>query len=84
MYTSFPSLLRRARSGDPEAVRQVIAVLEPTLRKNARMVRTDDAYSDLVVWLLEALGKYRGPLRTETGGNSPGTVPQQENPIHLT
>lgn len=63
--TSFSSLLHRARSGDPEATMRVIAILEPTLRKNARMARTDDAYSDLLVWLLKALRKYRGPPRAK-------------------
>lgn len=55
-------VLRKAQQGDQEAIMTVIEVLEPCLKRGARIVGDDDAYSDLVVWLLRALRKYREPV----------------------
>ncbi len=53
-------LLERARNGDAEAVQRIVLMLDPILRKHSRMVGDDDAYSELVEWLLKAIEKYPG------------------------
>lgn len=37
----FPSLLKRSRAGDPEALRQVVELLEPDIKELSRQMRMD-------------------------------------------
>ncbi len=60
----FPHVLERARQGDAEAVQRIVVMLEPTLQKQSALAGDDDAYSDLVVWLLKAIRKYPGVPET--------------------
>lgn len=68
-------LLKRAGNGDAEAVRQIVQMLDPVLRRHSRTVGDDDAYSELVEWLLRAIGKYTGRRSDQSRHPDPHQLP---------
>ena len=54
-------LINQAKSGDEEALSQVIQRLTPLLRKYSQDMGYDEACSDLVKWIVEAVHRYQPP-----------------------
>ncbi len=52
-------LIARAKSGDQEALAQVVERFQPILKKYSRRLDNDDAYSDLVTWIISAVKRYQ-------------------------
>lgn len=52
-------LINQARSGDEEAMAQVVHRLVPLVKKYSRQLGYDEACSDLVTWIIEAVHRYR-------------------------
>ncbi|CCQ92481.1 hypothetical protein CULT_100018 [[Clostridium] ultunense Esp] len=51
-------LMVRAKSGDLEALEQIISKLNPMIKKISRDLGYDEAYSDLVLWVVNAVHRY--------------------------
>lgn len=52
-------LIIRAKSGDNEAMSQVVQRFTPVVKKYSRRLGYNEACSDLVVWVIEAVHRYQ-------------------------
>jgi len=52
-------LIARAKNGDQEALVQVIERFLPIIKKYSRDLDNDEAYSDLVTWIIAAVKRYK-------------------------
>ncbi|MEW6425632.1 MAG: helix-turn-helix domain-containing protein [Bacillota bacterium] len=52
-------MIDKARSGDQEALIQVVQRLTPLIKKYSRRLGYHDAYPDLVFWILAAVKRYK-------------------------
>ena len=62
-------LIVRAKSGDQEALTQIVQRFQPILKKYSHRIGNDDAYSDLVIWIINAVKRYQ--LGNNWGKNEP-------------
>lgn len=56
---SLRKLITQAKNGDAEATAQLVSRLIPLVKKQSRRLGYDEAYSDLVTWIVEAVHRYR-------------------------
>jgi len=52
-------LIALAKSGNEKAMAQVVRRLIPLVKKYSRQLGYDEACSDLVTWIIEAVHRYR-------------------------
>jgi len=52
---SLKELIIKAQNGDAEATEQVINRLLPLIKKHSFKLQYDDASSDLIIWILQAI-----------------------------
>lgn len=52
-------LITRAKSGDSEAMNQVVQRFTPVVKKYSRRLGYNEACSDLVLWIVSAIHRYR-------------------------
>lgn len=52
-------LIALAKNGDEEAMTQVINRFIPIVKKHSRQLGYEEAYSDLVTWIIEAVYRYQ-------------------------
>ena len=52
-------LITRAKSGDQEALVQVIERFLPIVKKYSRELDSDEAYYDLIAWIVLAVNRYK-------------------------
>ncbi|HUW64815.1 MAG TPA: helix-turn-helix domain-containing protein [Spirochaetia bacterium] len=52
-------LVFQAQSGDVEALAQIVHHLDPAVRKYGRHLGYPGSCSDLVLWILQAVHRYR-------------------------
>ncbi len=52
-------LMAKAKNGDAEAMAQLVYRLTPLVRKHSRRLGYDEANSDLIVWIVEAIHRYQ-------------------------
>lgn len=51
-------LIERAKNGDQEALERIIYKFNPLIKKMCRDLGYDEAYSDLVLWVVNAVHRY--------------------------
>jgi len=52
-------LIARAKNGDQEAFAQVVERFLPIVKKYSRDLDHDEAYSDLIAWIIVAVSRYK-------------------------
>lgn len=52
-------LIDNAQKGDDEALTQIIVRFTPAIKKHSHQLGYDEAYSDLVLWMITAVKHYR-------------------------
>jgi len=57
--TKLSELIARAKNGDQEALAQIIKRFQPIIKKYGHRFGNDDAYSDLIIWLINTVKRYR-------------------------
>jgi len=57
--TKLSELIARVKSGDQEAIAQIVERFQPLLKKYGYRFGSDDAYSDLVIWMINAIKCYQ-------------------------
>ncbi|HVJ49093.1 helix-turn-helix domain-containing protein [Desulfitobacterium sp.] len=63
---SLKELIIEAQNGDSEAPEKLINRLSPLLKKYSYKLGYDDACSDLSLWILEAIRRYKPNVIWET------------------
>ncbi|KLU63522.1 hypothetical protein CEB3_c00990 [Peptococcaceae bacterium CEB3] len=56
---SLRELITKAKDGDAEATAQLISRLVPLVKRHTRRLGYDDAYSELLTWIVEAVQRYQ-------------------------
>ncbi len=56
---SLRKLISKAKDGDAEATAQLVSRLIPLVKKYTHRLGYDDAYSELVTWIVEAVHRYQ-------------------------
>ena len=52
-------LIRRAQCGDSVAVNELVNRFQPILKRYSKELDYEDAYSDLVEWVIKAVKNYK-------------------------
>jgi len=52
-------LIAKAKRGDEESFTSVVDRFKPAIKKHVRRLGYDDAYSDLILWLVNAVHRYQ-------------------------
>ncbi|SFG98619.1 hypothetical protein SAMN05660649_03401 [Desulfotomaculum arcticum] len=52
-------LIARAQNGDQEALAQVVERFLPIVKKYSHDLDHDEAYSDLIAWIVVAVNRYK-------------------------
>lgn len=60
-------LINKAKTGDTEAMMQIVRRFTPLLKKHSSQLGYDEAYSDLVMWIVTAVNRYKS-LKIENEG----------------
>ncbi|WP_040412982.1 helix-turn-helix domain-containing protein, partial [Desulfosporosinus sp. OT] len=55
---SLESLILKAKSGERNALSQIIERFNPVLKKYCSSLEYEDAYNDLVIWMIRAVKQY--------------------------
>ena len=53
--TKLSTLVKRAKGGDQEALAQIVERFQPVMKNYGRRLGNDDAYYDLVIWIIGAV-----------------------------
>lgn len=61
--TRLKGLIIEAQKGNQDAVAQLIHRFMPAITRYSRSMGYDEAYADLIAWLIGSINKYK-PLRT--------------------
>ncbi len=56
---SLLSLINQAKKGDTTAMIQIVHRFTPLIRKYSSQLGYDEAYSDLIIWIVTAVHQYR-------------------------
>lgn len=59
-------LISKAQNGDQDAVAELVHRFIPAVKKYSRWMGYEEAYADLVVWLVSNVHKYKPVKRTQT------------------
>lgn len=52
-----------AQNGDKNATYQILLQFNPLIKKYSRILGYDDAYSDLIIWMVQAIRSYNNPQK---------------------